>query len=252
MGQLVNITKIGFFQVGKAHLMSSGETFIGYIEYYDYFVMNVGFQITFSPNHNIINVKNFFENNNILKNIPITFNSVYQDDLAVKYKVHAENMRKIQALYQAHKVNLISSIRNAFMDTCFKRELLDSSDIFYRPLYRFYKFTSSCYPGCQKIFVSSDGQFHACEKINRFFPIGSYENGIDLKKVASVWNQYYSSVCKNCSSCISAQLCHVCLATAAKNGYFDATKQCNYFREKLPKLFKEYIDIVEQCPNAFK
>jgi len=219
-------------------------------EYPDYFVDNVAFMITLAPNHNIFNIKRFFEENNLLKQVAL--NSVCPDDVAVKYKVYPNNKKNLRLLFQKYKQNLINRTPDLFADACFKGQFSDFRNMFYRPLVKFNKYTSSCYPGCEKVFVSSDGLFHTCEKINQHFPIGSYKNGIDLKKVSSVWNQYYSSVGKNCSRCISAQFCHVCLATAAKNGYFDATKQCNYFRRKLPKLLKEYIDIVEQFPEAFQ
>ena len=138
-----------------------------YREYYDYYIDKVGIQITYAPNHDIFNIKKFFEENSFLINSLLTVNPIYQDDLAVKYQVYVENTKKVQSLFHMYKENIIKKTPDPFMNICFRREFSDFKKMHYRPLKRFVKYTSSCSPGCQKLFVSADGQFHACEKINR-------------------------------------------------------------------------------------
>ena len=51
--------------------------------------------------------------------------------------------------------------------------------------------------------------------------------------------------------CEVVHLCPVCFASAARNGYFEASSYCNFLKTELPKQMSEYFSILEENPRAF-
>lgn len=240
------------FQNGKGTFNTVWNN-ISYLKKYynDYYSKYVGFQITISKNHKIKSIKRFFEIQGLISSKKTRINSVYEGTNYEHVKEYIEQKVEIKELYRLYKTKIIKRKQDIFLDAYFEQDFHDLIDKYYRPIERIEKFTATCFPACQKIFVSSVGDFHACEKINHYFPFGDYKKGIDIKRILSIWNQYETNVCKSCFKCISVQFCHVCMATVAKDGYFDASEECEYYRKRVPSLIKEFIDISEQQAEAF-
>ena len=225
------------------------------IEKYDkkFYSDKVGFLVTIAKGHNLLKIRNFFNNKKYFNNEKITVNSVYDLDIIRKLKESSTYKKNINFLYSEYKKKLINGNldNDIFLKAYFSRYFDDCKSIYYRPINHLIKYTPSCFPGSAKLFVTPDGKFHTCERINHYFPIGDYKTGIDFNKVKKVWDLYVSNIYKYCIDCENVHFCHTCLATVAKNGYFNSKSQCELQRRRLPLILKDFLSINEKNARAF-
>ena len=96
----------------------------------------------------------------------------------------------------------------------------------------------------ERLFVSADGKFHLCEKINDKFPIGSVENGFDYPRMMEIIKEYICIIKKYCVKCEVRFLCMRCYANLARNGYFDINEEfCESAKYSIKKMLEELIQI---------
>lgn len=110
---------------------------------------------------------------------------------------------------------------------------------------------STCIPG-EKIYVSYDGTYHMCERINCHFPIGNIETGLDYNKIVSYINSYNEKT-EKCRHCPVSRLCNICFATATKGDQFQIEK--DYCQNKIlstKKILENYVNIMESHPEDFE
>jgi uncharacterized protein len=77
-----------------------------------------------------------------------------------------------------------------------------------------YHINGSCVPGSDKLFVSVDGEFFPCEKVNecnKNMQIGSLQNGFDFEKIKYLMNIGYMNQ-DNCKNCWAIRFCKMCCA----------------------------------------
>ena len=77
-----------------------------------------------------------------------------------------------------------------------------------------YHINGSCVPGADKLFVSVDGNFFPCEKVNecnKNMQIGSLESGFDHEKIKYLMNIGYKNL-DNCKKCWAIRFCKICCA----------------------------------------
>lgn len=201
---------------------------------------------------------NFFNNPEYFNKDNLFFNSVnpYDTTFYNRKKLIKENRLHIKKFYSIYEKALITNHLEEISPLNFFL-FIDKFGNFKRAGYslltRRAVFSGTCIPG-KKIFVSSDGNFHLCEKINHRFPIGEYQKGIDWEKVRKIWEDYNNQVVKKrCNRCFAVHYCTVCFATVAKDGYFDADKDkiCENRRKNLLKDMIDYFSILEENPAAF-
>jgi uncharacterized protein len=105
--------------------------------------------------------------------------------------------------------------------------------------------SSTCYYD-ERLYVSADGKFHLCEKINDKFPIGSVEKGFDYPRMIEIINEYINVIKKNCVKCEVRFICMRCFANIARNGYFDINREfCENAKYSIKKMLEELIQINE-------
>ena len=73
-------------------------------------------------------------------------------------------------------------------------------------------FFGSCIPGSHKLTVGTDGRFHACEKINQNYPIGSVYEGLNYSKISAYLNELLNIRKEKCRNCNLLGLCSLCFA----------------------------------------
>ncbi len=77
-----------------------------------------------------------------------------------------------------------------------------------------YYLNGSCVPGSEKLFVSVDGDFYPCEKVNECnmnMKIGSLERGFDYDNIKHLMNHGYLNQ-DNCKKCWAIRFCNLCCA----------------------------------------
>jgi len=112
------------------------------------------------------------------------------------------------------------------------------------------KLGGGCIPG-SKIFVDTDGQFHACERVNQYFPIGNYKEGINFEKVMHLMDVWMEAVEEHCSDCPYKSICSGnCLANCATNDKIDIKPFCKGRRATLERILGQLYTILEKNPQS--
>ena len=83
-----------------------------------------------------------------------------------------------------------------------------------------------CVPGKTRLFITSDGDFFPCERVNEvdFLKIGSLSNGFDYDKVEELLNIGKVSP-DRCSSCWAFSLCSICVKRVEDGGSLSPEKK---------------------------
>lgn len=113
-------------------------------------------------------------------------------------------------------------------------------------------YTGTCIPG-EKLYVSADGTFKICEKINSSYSIGHVETGIDMSKVCKIMNDYYEVLRGKCDRCEVSRLCKLCYKDFdGADGFIKSEKICSDQREKLKRMLVDYVNLMETNPELFE
>ena len=111
-----------------------------------------------------------------------------------------------------------------------------------------YHINGSCVPGANKLFVSVNGEFFPCEKVNecnKNMMIGSIKDGFDVNKIKFLMNIGEFNI-DNCKNCWAIRFCNVCCAHC-DDGESNLSKtmlksKCNNTQLTVLNYIKEYID----------
>jgi len=112
-----------------------------------------------------------------------------------------------------------------------------------------------CILGVRKLFVTTDGSFYPCEKVEGATDvlIGNVRQGVLSERVVHVLERFYSIVKKRCFSCWLMRICPVCLSGVVMGGKFDENKLdfvCRSTRQQYERLFILYCTILQSNKKA--
>lgn len=215
-----------------------------------YFESNVIFLVTLCCNHNLERIDNFF-----------------RELIGDKFERIKVATVRDEHLFHSERLESIKDFEN-FKETCYnkilmKKPLTPFSDALLRPVFepvrqKFFfgyqktqHYTGACTPDIFRLTVSVDGVFHICERINPYFSIGDYKNGILFEKVKNILEYYNSSVVKKCQFCVAKHFCSLCYAMAADGKDFKPDEFCDYNKRYFQKRLADFISLVEENPMAF-
>ncbi|MCI0470643.1 MAG: hypothetical protein L0Y73_03190, partial [Candidatus Aminicenantes bacterium] len=98
----------------------------------------------------------------------------------------------------------------------------------------------------ERLFISADGKFHICEKINDTFSFGDVETGFDFSRMADIAREYVDIIKTNCLDCEIRFLCMRCYANFTKNGCFELDRTfCENNTYTVRKMLEELICLEE-------
>lgn len=109
-----------------------------------------------------------------------------------------------------------------------------------------------CIPGAQRLFVSVDGNFHICEKLDNAYLIGNIENGLDRKRIEDFFEQYVA-LSRNCMDCWACRLCSLCFFNFISQGAFSAehrSQECDALKSRWDRVLRDYYHIFEADEHA--
>ncbi len=126
--------------------------------------------------------------------------------------------------------------------------------LFHEPFERYY-LNGCCLPGVKRLYVSTGGNFHLCEKISSDAPtIGDINTGIDVDTIKKVYIDGYKRLSLPlCSRCWAVRLCSSCYTDVFKNGKLDSeTKKnnCILERNSLEQLMKQFCTLMDLKPDG--
>jgi uncharacterized protein len=118
-----------------------------------------------------------------------------------------------------------------------------------------YYLTKHCIPGASKLFVSSDGTFFPCERLDSYshLAIGNIEHGVCARTSYRCLQDY--AVLRNtyCRDCYLIDICDYCLQSASNGNGWDEKKMrfhCDLARRDFVGVLKLYTRILEKDSTA--
>lgn len=170
--------------------------------YPEFYNKKVGFLCTLHPKHNFEAIDNFFlEKNDYFK-----------------YNHLRTNLVEIQFLKDYIKKDWFENYENQESQLLLKQEIERLNErLKFRLLNSDTNFTAMCFPGGIKLFVSSDGIFHVCERVKSDLQIGNVDLGIDFNSIRSIVQRWNEEIIRNrCWECDAWSICSVCLSHCDK------------------------------------
>lgn len=117
---------------------------------------------------------------------------------------------------------------------------------------RFMEQNGCCAPGERRLYVTTTGKFHVCERIGESPVIGDVENGMDLDAIKKYYvDEYAKESMPDCSKCWAVHLCSLCYAAFYDEKGIDITKKrtlCHEQRITARNELISYHQILEQNP----
>ncbi|MGD8780874.1 MAG: radical SAM protein [Ignavibacteria bacterium] len=203
-------------------------------KYKDYFFEKVQIQACYDTKTDLFNMNDFFIKHD--KELPRyrSLNGVSLSDRKKRKNFDKKDLLEYSRNYNKLKESYFDFLtthenrRKDLTDQIFRKR---TSGVVCRSHYKLNSYTGNCTPGT-RIFVTVDGTYHICERINEFFPVGDCDNGMDFKKVYKIQEDYYNQVIKEnkCNLCTARHSCPVCFVAFAKKGKFEPGKRCENIR----------------------
>jgi uncharacterized protein len=111
-----------------------------------------------------------------------------------------------------------------------------------------------CVPGWRKLFVEVTGAIHPCERVNRSFPVGHVDQGLDKRAIQRILDMQVAANEARCLDCWAVRLCGACLASLNGDGRIDPVARdrfCESERAQWERSLALYTGILEINPTAF-
>jgi uncharacterized protein len=113
--------------------------------------------------------------------------------------------------------------------------------------------TGTCQPFERKIFITTNGEIVACERILHRYSLGKVdENGvrIDFQEVADRYNGYYKKIMDQCNRCAGSENCPVCIFSLDLN---DDNPTCPDFKceDEFPGQLQHSLSLLEDAPQFY-
>jgi len=120
-----------------------------------------------------------------------------------------------------------------------------------------YSLNGCCIPGVRRLYVTVDGTFHVCERINHTAPtIGNVYSGIDIEVIRKIYlDEYTKAIFPFCSNCWAVELCKSCYMDIFSNGKLDFKNREHYCpaeKKSLEVLLSNYCSLLEQDSQKLK
>lgn len=226
----------------------------------EYYRTHVGFTSVIAPNTAPADYYLFFEQNPDLFADGILMANYVSDqntDYWCRNAPPLEWSAALEALRWKYYESLVRGElpKSRWLESLFRDHFLK---IYRRGIYRTLPQTASlngcCQPGIRRLYVTTDGSMHMCERINRTVPIGHVDTGLDLDRIARIIDEYRAASEADCRNCWLLRLCPMCFATAVGAGRFDRrAKQarCRDLRRQYLRSLRDFCEIAEINPAAF-
>jgi uncharacterized protein len=114
-----------------------------------------------------------------------------------------------------------------------------------------------CKPGVFRLFVSINGDFYPCEKLNdssNVMKIGSLEGGFDIENIKKIYNvtEITKEKCENCWNIIHCKICAPKLDDGNELSKNLAIKECKNSCYDTEVEFKSFIALLESEAMIYK
>jgi len=204
-----------------------------YPEFYD---RNVTFLCTIHPLNDGKAIDEFFLSHKELFDLDdvnkVTFSIIRNEELDDKIKKTIEESQKDHTFQS--RLAYEKNTKQMFKSAKFKLNRLTTKT----------KFTGTCFPASNKMFIGTNGDIHLCESMPESIPIGNVSTGLDFKRIRGIIREYNEEIIKNqCWKCDVWFICNVCFLTALRGG---KTFKINCPKKRIQKNLKSYLQLREK------
>ena len=113
-----------------------------------------------------------------------------------------------------------------------------------------------CVPGQRRVFVETDGNMLACEKLGNKYSLGNVKTGgFDMNKVKAFIDDYIKLSFTDCKECTIQRLCRLCFRSAMQNGIMTRERKrecCKAAVKNITENLLVYIMLTAKNKDAFK
>jgi len=123
-----------------------------------------------------------------------------------------------------------------------------------KKLHEYVKPLGSCHIGMRRVFVTTNGDFHICERANYNYNIGCLEKGFDYERIAYYYRKL-EEVLTDCKDCWAINLCERCWVAIGNLDEFTGQKKekfCIMNKKNIEKAFKLYVQLLREDPDCLK
>ena len=236
-----------------------------------YFEKRVHFSAVYAPGHNLDEIINFFSQKNTASfsdlmtgtrvhhataqyfACPDSINFTCEDSKAWQ---NASQFSAKQLANVADKEQLERwKSQNVFNNSMYKIFY----DFEFRPRFRnqgnLVNTAPTCIPGIRKIFMSVNGNIHACERTDHSMPIGNVNCGYDIELIRKLLSSYFDIMnSERCRRCWGFRFCQFCPAPLINKGKIikPSKDDCSKFLNNVDDLLCKYLVVKFQKPNLLE
>ncbi|MBS1412243.1 MAG: radical SAM protein [Christensenellaceae bacterium] len=196
--------------------------------YPDYFYAHISFNAVIMPDENPGRVRDFFEKNNIPKAM-VTVN--YADLTGIDYFSTSSVANK-----------------DEYSEDGFEEEFQDILERFRKKdkLSTKWHHNGPCVPAARRLFVSTDGNFYPCEKVNEAAEclLGDVNSGINFEKATELLN-IGRLTSEDCKKCWAMRLCSMCVKQCLDGDSISPEKKeiaCKLMRKNAFSFLTAYVE----------
>lgn len=219
------------------------------IKYPD-FEQNISFNGVLNPDHDYDHVKEFFENDELMKkiNLGVVEVDATNTDEIIEFNPDYNQARSFD--YLMYLLVLLKKVERKYLTRFLYARISMINETYHRlknsKLGKVTHHGGPCLPGVRRIFLNAEGKFYPCERVSETSDvalIGDINRGVDLSKAEKVLN--IGRVTENeCLSCWALPLCTMCIRDVDKDGKVSRDlklKKCEEIRKNSSNLLKEII-----------
>ncbi len=210
--------------------------------YPNYYERYISFSVVWSRDLLFEKIYNFFINNELVNNSGIRLSPVSESDTDYYQDYHYDVTRAKLETDKIFKV-IINKIENqdklAPIDYSILRDPLN----YLIPRKSFTSLFGACFLNA-KVYVDVDGRFHICHLVNDKFSYGNIDEGLNLKKMQNILENYIALNKKFCLECNLRFLCERCYVQFAKAGRLEIDRRfCQAVQKTIVPRLKRYIQM---------
>jgi uncharacterized protein len=218
----------------------------------------VSFSVTVAPDVDLFLLRDFLEDDVFQPyRLRVSYVAEGNPGYASAHPVNPDRQVQVQALFSEFMQRRIegqtpSKLAVALFEPSFVR--LHKRTVLQGPVARAAA-GGACFPGGCKMYVSSDGTLHICEKMNPHFPIGHVHSGIDVDSVVRLLNQYEALMNReDCRACWAFRLCTTCFTTVGSGSSFEppSATRCAAIRDAATHDLIAYCAAQEERPDVWR
>jgi uncharacterized protein len=233
----------------------------------DYYHRNVTFDSTIAPPYRLLELRDFFENWDLLpastsriranfvesplvafENCPSVF---FDDSSIVRFHEDYLDLARRGALNQSDSHHFLRALFDRDFFLVYRRNRLN------QPLSEVISPGGICLPGKRKVYVRWDGTFLPCEKVPEYrsLCIGDYHRGVDVEKAYRLCQDFVRMSADDCRHCWAILLCNqICFGHAFDDdgpALEKKKEQCEAFRVHVSERLTDMCSVLEDNPRAF-